>query len=53
MKSYTSLSVVLAATLGLTATTAPVEIAYGQEADELEEVVVTGSRIRRDPLNLS
>ena len=51
MKSYTSLSVVLAATLGLTATTAPVEIAYGQEADELEEVVVTGSRIRRDPLN--
>ena len=51
MKSYTSLSVVLAATLGLTATTAPVEIAYGQDAEELEEVVVTGSRIRRDPLN--
>lgn len=51
MKSHTSLSVVLAATLGLTATTAPVEIAYGQEAAELEEVVVTGSRIRRDPLN--
>ncbi len=41
----------LAAALGLVAVTAPFETAVGQEAEALEEVVVTGSRIRRDPLN--
>ena len=30
---------------------APAEVANGQEAEAVEEVVVTGSRIRRDPLN--
>jgi iron complex outermembrane receptor protein len=30
---------------------APAEIAYGQDAEVMEEVVVTGSRIRRNPLN--
>ena len=30
---------------------APAEVAKGQEAEAVEEVVVTGSRIRRDPLN--
>lgn len=32
-------------------TAAPFEPALGQEARAIEEVVVTGSRIRRDPLN--
>jgi hypothetical protein len=27
------------------------DFAYGESADVMEEVVVTGSRIRRDPLN--
>ena len=35
----------------LALTAAPFEPALGQEVEAIEEVVVTGSRIRRDPLN--
>ena len=41
------------ATLGLSLAATPANIAQAQEVDELEEVVVTGSRIRRNPLDES
>ena len=41
--------VAAALTLGLTV--APADLAVAQDAEEIEEVVVTGSRIRRDPLD--
>ena len=49
MKSVTSLAVFAVSFLILTAM--PFEHAFGEEAESIEEVVVTGSRIRRDPLN--
>ena len=39
------------ASLALTLSALPPQLAYGQEAESIEEVIVTGSRIRRDPLN--
>ena len=46
------LSTALVAGAAITVALAPDEVAQAQEADNrLEEVVVTGSRIRRDPLN--
>ena len=39
------------AVLALTLAVLPPEMAFGEEAESIEEVVVTGSRIRRDPLN--
>jgi iron complex outermembrane receptor protein len=40
-----------ASALVLSLAVAPADIALAQEADELEEVIVTGSRIRRNPLD--
>ena len=51
MKKTLSLTGGLALALGLTFFTSPAQVAHGQQSDEIEEVVVTGSRIRRDPLN--
>ena len=42
-----------ASALVLSLSLAPADIARAQQADEMEEVVVTGSRIRRNPLNES
>ena len=53
MKTLLSAAGGFAAALGLFAVTAPFETAHGQRAEALEEVIVTGSRIRRDPLNES
>ena len=52
MKTLLSLAGVMGAAIGVTLATAPLEVAYAQNAEAgLEEIVVTGSRIRRDPLN--
>ena len=51
MKTFLSVATGLSVALGLTLTIAPFEVAKGQQSEEIEEVVVTGSRIRRDPLN--
>ncbi len=52
MKTLFKLAGGLAIATGLTIVTAPLDIASAQEeADNIEEVVVTGSRIRRNPLN--
>ena len=51
MKALTNAVGVCAAALGALAAGLPIEIVKAQGAEELEEVVVTGSRIRRDPLN--
>ncbi len=53
MKTFVFLTGSISATLGLLLFAAPVQTANGQEAeaDAIEEVVVTGSRIRRNPLN--
>jgi iron complex outermembrane receptor protein len=48
-KSIAISGVVFALVLSLTVT--PANIAQAQEAEELEEVIVTGSRIRRNPLD--
>ena len=49
MKSVTPLAALAVFFLALSI--APFEPAFGEEAEAIEEVVVTGSRIRRDPLN--
>jgi len=41
----------VAVVLVLDFTTMPAQLVFAQEAEEVEEVVVTGSRIRRDPLD--
>lgn len=41
----------MAAVVGMALSVAVPGTAHGQEADTIDEVVVTGSRIRRDPLN--
>ncbi len=51
MKNFLSVAGALAVAFGLTIAAAPLHVALGQEAEALEEVVVTGSRIRRNPLN--
>lgn len=52
MKTFLSIAGSLGLAFCITVAMAPLGVAYGQDgADELEEVVVTGSRIRRDPLN--
>lgn len=53
MKSLISLGGALAIALGLNISTAVLDLARAQQqdADTVEEVVVTGSRIRRNPLN--
>ena len=51
MKTLIKLTGGLAIAAGLALLTAPLEVTYAQEAaEQIEEVVVTGSRIRRDPL---
>jgi iron complex outermembrane receptor protein len=51
MKNLIKLTGGLAIAAGLTLLTTPFDVTYAQEgAEDLEEVVVTGSRIRRDPL---
>ena len=50
MKTPIVLSGAVAA-LVLSLTMAPADLARAQQAEEMEEVVVTGSRIRRNPLN--
>ena len=49
MKTPIALAGASALVLGLAI--APADLARAQEAEEMEEVVVTGSRIRRNPLN--
>ena len=49
MKTSIALAGASALVLGLAI--APADLARGQEAEAMEEVVVTGSRIRRNPLN--
>lgn len=49
MKYAVSMAALTCAVGGLALS--PLDVANAQEAAELEEVVVTGSRIRRDPLN--
>ena len=50
MKKTLTATASLVAMVGLGSVTAP-QLALAQNAEELEEVIVTGSRIRRDPLN--
>ena len=51
MKNLIKLTGGLAIAASLTLITIPFDVVYAQEeAEELEEVIVTGSRIRRDPL---
>ena len=49
MKTAIALAGASALVLGLAI--APADLARAQQADEMEEVVVTGSRIRRNPLD--
>ena len=49
MKYFVSTTAIAVAVGGLAM--APAQVAQAQEASQVEEVVVTGSRIRRDPLN--
>ena len=52
MKTFFSLAATVCGAFVISLATAPLDVAYAQEgADALEEIVVTGSRIRRDPLN--
>ncbi len=46
-----SITLIAAGALALPLIMTPVGVAYGESADIMEEVVVTGSRIRRNPLN--
>ena len=50
MRNLFSLATTMVGAAGLMLTAAPVEYSYGQEAESVEEIIVTGSRIRRDPL---
>ena len=49
MRSTATLSILFL--FGLTQVAMPTKLAFGEEVEVIEEVVVTGSRIRRDPLN--
>jgi iron complex outermembrane receptor protein len=51
MKYLMSSAGALCAALAINLSTVTVQTASAQESEALEEVVVTGSRIRRDPLN--
>ncbi len=52
MKTFLSLAGTICIAFGLSLATAPLDVSYAQDGDAaLEEIVVTGSRIRRDPLN--
>lgn len=52
MKTMLAVAGALGAAVGVTLATAPLDVANAQDrAEEVEEIVVTGSRIRRDPLN--
>jgi len=51
MKRYLLSAGLVAAVLVLDFTVLPAQVAIAQDADELEEVIVTGSRIRRNPLD--
>ena len=46
----TTVTSVLSA-MAITLISAPGQVAHGQDAEAIEEVVVTGSRIRRNPLD--
>ena len=49
IKTKSGIGAILAVVIGVSVT--PVHTAIAQESDELEEIIVTGSRIRRNPLN--
>ena len=51
MKKLISLAGGLCAALALNLATVPIQVASAQQAEEVEEIVVTGSRIRRNPLD--
>jgi len=51
MKTFLTSAGAYAAVLAIAAAMLPPETAHAQRAEALEEVIVTGSRIRRDPLN--
>lgn len=51
MKTLSCITLGLTIAVSLMLATAPTQLVYGQDAAEIEEIVVTGSRIRRDPLN--
>ena len=51
MKALKFFVLTMAAVIGMALSVAVPGTAHGQEADTIDEVVVTGSRIRRDPLN--
>ena len=51
MKTLLTTAGLCAAALGALAAAIPLQSAHAQSEEALEEVIVTGSRIRRDPLN--
>ena len=51
MKNFMSMAGGLSVALALNLATVPAQVANSQEAAEVEEIVVTGSRIRRNPLD--
>lgn len=51
MKTILSLAGGASVAIAISLAGGPLQVANGQEAEALEEVIVTGSRIRRDPLN--
>jgi len=51
MNKFTGMAGVVSTALVMGLAVMPADLALAQDADPLEEVVVTGSRIRRNPLN--
>jgi iron complex outermembrane receptor protein len=51
MKRYLVSAWLVAAALVLDFTVMPAQVAFAQDTQEVEEVIVTGSRIRQDPLS--
>ena len=51
MKKFTGIACAVSVTLAAGLMLAPARVAFSQDAEEIEEVVVTGSRIRRNPLD--
>jgi len=51
MKMYKGIAGAVSAALVVGLAFTPAQLTFAQDADELEEVIVTGSRIRRNPLD--
>ncbi len=51
MNKYKRIAGAVSAALVVSLAITPAELTFAQEADEIEEVIVTGSRIRRNPLD--